>query len=96
MCRTSGYGFAETASPAIANDKLDRLTARVSALAAHPMLGPVRTDIAENARMLVCDRWLVLYLIADDGHVHIVRVVDGARDPATSRRDFNAARRGSS
>ncbi|SSC74194.1 unnamed protein product [Ciceribacter sp. T2.26MG-112.2] len=46
--------------------------------------------------MLVCDRWLVLYLIADDGNVHIARVVDGARDPATSRQDFNAPRRGSS
>ncbi|MBW8444156.1 MAG: type II toxin-antitoxin system RelE/ParE family toxin [Arenimonas sp.] len=88
--------LAETASPAIADDKLDRIAERVSALAAHPMLGPVRRDIAEKARMLVCDRWLVLYLITDDGNVHIVRVVDAARDPATSRTDFNAPRRGSS
>jgi len=88
--------LAETASPAIADDKLDRIAERVSVLATHPMLGPVRKDIADNARMLVCDRWLVLYLIADDGNVHVVRVVDGARDPATSRQDFNAPRRGSS
>ena len=46
--------------------------------------------------MLVYGRWLVLYLIADDGNVHIVRVVDGAREPATSRKDFNAPPRGSS
>lgn len=88
--------LAETASPAMADDILDRITERVSVLTTHPMLGPVRSDIAEKARMLVCDRWLVLYLIADDGNVHVVRVVDGARDPATSRQDFNAPRRGSS
>lgn len=88
--------LAGTASPAIADDKLDRIAERVSVLATHPLLGPVRKDIADNARMLVCDRWLVLYLIADDRNVHVVRVVDGARDPATSRQDFNAPRRGSS
>lgn len=80
----------------MADDKLDRITTRISALAIHPMLGPARNEIADNARMLACDRWLLLYLIADDGSVHIVRVVDGARDPATSRQDFNAPRRGSS
>ena len=88
--------LAEISSPAMADDKLDRITTRISALAIHPMLGPARKDIADNARMLVCDRWLILYLIADDGNVHIVRVVDGARDPAKSRQDFNAPRRGSS
>ena len=88
--------LAQTASPTMADDKLDRIAERVSVLATHPMLGTVRKDIADNARMLVCDRWLVLYLIADDGNAHIVRVVDGARDPATSRQDFNAPRHGSS
>jgi len=88
--------LAETASPAIADEKLDRIAERVSVLTTHPMLGPVRSDIADNARMLVCDRWLVLYLIADDGNVHIVRVVDCTRDPAASRKDFNAPPRGSS
>lgn len=88
--------LAGAASPAIADEKLDRIAERVSGLATHPSLGPIRKDIADNARMLVCDRWLVLYLIADDGNVHIVRVVDGARNPATSRKDFNAPRRGSS
>lgn len=88
--------LADTASPEIANEKLDRIAERVSVLATHPMLGPVRKDIADNARMLVFDRWLVLYLIADDGNIQVVRFVDGARDPATSRQDFNAPRRGSS
>lgn len=88
--------LAETASPAIADDKLDQIAERASVLATHPSLGPVRKDLADNARMPVCDRWLVLYLIADDGNVHIVRVVDGARDAATTRQDFNAPRRGSS
>ena len=88
--------LAETAGPAIADEKLDRSAERVSRLATHPSLGPIRKDTADNARMLVYGRWLVLYLIADDGNVHIVRVVDGAREPATSRKDFNAPPRGSS
>lgn len=87
---------SETAGPAIADEKLDRIAERVSGFATHPSLGPIRKDIADSARMLVGGRWLVLYLIADDGNVHIVRVVDGARNPATSRKDFNAPPRGSS
>ena len=70
----------------IANDSqttadrcIERIESRCRELAEFPELGPERPDIAPDARMLVIDRWLVLYRIEGDG-VRIVRVVDGARD----------------
>lgn len=87
--------IAKASSPDMADTLLDRIEARIERLARHPQLGPVRQDIAENARMLVCERWLVLYFIDPQGDVRIVRVMDGAQDPDASRPDFNAPPHGS-
>ena len=45
----------------------------------HPQIGPIRPEIAENARALVIERWLALYRLVDDG-AQVVRIVDGSRD----------------
>ena len=44
-----------------------------------PELGPERSDIAADARMLVIERWIALYRLVEQG-VQIVRIVDGTRD----------------
>jgi toxin ParE1/3/4 len=49
----------------------------------HPQLGRPRPEIAEGARSLVIERWIIFYRIVEDG-VQIVRVVDGARDLSKS------------
>ena len=66
-------------SPAIADQCLDRIEARCTQLAAFPELGPERSDIAADARMLVIERWIALYRLVEQG-VQIVRIIDGARD----------------
>jgi toxin ParE1/3/4 len=66
-------------SQVAADRYLARVEAGCSRLAAFPELGPARPDIAVDARMLVVDRWLILYRI-EQSSVQIVRIVDGARD----------------
>lgn len=46
-----------------------------------PLLGRVRPEIAEDARSLAVERWIVLYRVTGNGP-QIVRIVDGARDLA--------------
>ena len=69
-------------SQVAADRYLARVEASCSRLAAFPELGPARPDIAADARMLVVDRWLILYRI-EESFVQIVRVVDGARNITT-------------
>lgn len=66
-------------SPVTADQCLDRIEARCKRLATFPVIGPERTDIAPDARMLVVERWIALYRLVEEG-VQIVRIVDGARD----------------
>ena len=48
-------------------------------LAEYPELGRSRPEIAEDARSLLVERWLVLYQIMGT-NVQVVRIIDGARD----------------
>lgn len=68
-----------TRSSATADACLDRIETRCERLRTFPKLGPERPDIAADARVLVIERWLVIYRIAGED-VQIVRVVDGSRD----------------
>jgi toxin ParE1/3/4 len=61
-----------------ADRHVDRIVERCRALAEHPKIGRMRSDIAPGARMLVVDDYLVLYREAGEG-IDIVRVVQGAR-----------------
>ena len=64
---------------ALADKKIDRIESRAAMLSQHPLMGPARPEIAEDARSLLVERWLVLYR-ADSDAVRVMRVVDGARD----------------
>lgn len=70
---------ATSAGVTTADTIADRLERRIATLADNPLMGPARSDIAEGARHLVCERWLALYRVTA-GRVDVVRVVDGAQD----------------
>ena len=65
-------------APTAADRLIDRIVGRCASLAAHPHLGPARTEIAPEARMLAVGAYLLLYRVRETG-VDIVRVVHGAR-----------------
>ena len=71
--------IAADKSPDTADHWIDRIEARCRQLAEFPESGPLRPDIADNARMLVIARWLTLYEITKRG-VRIMRIVDAARN----------------
>ncbi len=58
------------------------IDARIKSLSEHPELGPARPEIAEDMRVLVEGKYLILYRIRSTS-VEIVRVVHGARDIET-------------
>jgi len=66
-------------NPIAADRVYDRIEETCRMLEDHPRLGPARPEIAEDARILVIDRWLALYRPLPEG-VQIVRIVDGGRD----------------
>jgi toxin ParE1/3/4 len=66
-------------NPAAADQVYDRIEENCQLLRNHRQLGPARPEIAEEARVLVVERWLAFYRLLDDG-VQVVRIVDGARD----------------
>jgi toxin ParE1/3/4 len=66
-------------NPAAADRVYDRIEESCGLLRDHPQLGPARPEIAEGARALVVERWLVLYRLVENG-VQVARIVDGARD----------------
>lgn len=71
-----------TDSPLAADCFLNAVSERILQLADFPESGPLRPDIAAQARALTIGNYLVLYRIAQK-HIEIVRVVHGARDVST-------------
>ena len=71
--------YLEPRNPSAADRIYDLIRDQTSLLKDHPQLGPARPDIADDARVLVIERWLVLYRLIEGG-VQIVRIIDGARD----------------
>ncbi|MGV3551112.1 type II toxin-antitoxin system RelE/ParE family toxin [Rhizobium sp.] len=63
-----------------------RIEQRVSILGSHAAAGPARPDIHPKARLLVVERWLVLYSSSGD-QVKIERIIDSSRD--VSRKIFD-------
>lgn len=61
---------------------LDTIAERIVQLAAFLEPGPLRPDIAADARALTVGNYLVLYRLTP-AHVEIVRIVHGARDLTT-------------
>jgi toxin ParE1/3/4 len=73
------WTYIASQNPAAANRTYDRIAERCHLLRDHPRLGPARPEIAEGARAIVVERWLVIYRLTEDG-AQVVRIVDGARD----------------
>jgi toxin ParE1/3/4 len=65
--------------PAAAERLYNRLEARVEILKRFPEAGPLRQDIAPEARVLVESPYVLLYRIIPQG-VQVVRVLHGARN----------------
>jgi toxin ParE1/3/4 len=66
-------------NPTAAAELYDRLEARVEILRRFPAAGPVRPDIAPEARILVEPPYLILYRLILEG-VQMVRILHGARN----------------
>ncbi|MEI5677412.1 MULTISPECIES: type II toxin-antitoxin system RelE/ParE family toxin [unclassified Mesorhizobium] len=66
-------------NPVAADRFLDSIAAKIKQLATFPDSGPLRPDIAPDARALTVGNYLVLYRHTGT-HIEIVRVVHGARD----------------
>jgi len=71
--------IASRNSEVVADRVYDRIDEACRLLEQHPRLGRVRPEIAEGARSLVVERWLVIYRLIPGG-VQVVRIIDGARE----------------
>ena len=72
------WNYIAQDNPQAADNLLDEIDARSTALASSPYLGAARPDIAPELRHSLVGRYLVLYRTITDG-VQIVRVVHGVR-----------------
>ena len=66
-------------SLAAADRWVDRLDVQFRLLAAQPMMGRARDELAPGVRSFPFGRYVVFYLPLDDG-IDVVRVLHGARD----------------
>ena len=66
-------------SLAAADRWVDRLDEQFRLLAAQPMMGRARDELAPGVRSFPFGRYVVFYLPLDDG-IDVVRVLHGARD----------------
>lgn len=71
--------IAANNSEAVGDRIYDQIADSCRRLAEYPELGRSRPEIAEDARSLLVERWLVLYQIMGT-NVQVVRIIDGARD----------------
>jgi toxin ParE1/3/4 len=62
-----------------ADRMIDLLRERTEQLAMFPESGPLRPEIGDTVRSLVCRNYLILYRI-HRRQVEVVRIVHGARD----------------
>jgi toxin ParE1/3/4 len=66
-------------SPAVALRQIELLYEKFSLLAAQPLLGEARDDLAENVRSFVARPFVILYR-PKSGGIEVVQVVHSARD----------------
>ena len=66
-------------SLAAADRWVDRLDVQFRLLAAQPMMGRARDELAPGVRSFPFGRYVVFYVPLDDG-IDVVRVLHGARD----------------
>ena len=82
------YVARDSNSIEIANTLIDSITARFWRLASQPHMGRDRTaDLGKGLRSFPAGNYTILYEIAQDHRVHILRVIDSRRDiPALLRK----------
>jgi toxin ParE1/3/4 len=73
--------LAPRTSETLADRVYDRIEESCRQLGRQPQLGPARPEIADDARVLIIERWLALYRLVEDG-AQVVRIIDGSRDLA--------------
>ena len=73
----------ESRSVGTADRFLDRLSSLFSRLARNPYLGRRRDDLRLTYRSIPLGRYVVIYRVAEDRDVSVLRVVHGARDIST-------------
>ncbi len=66
-------------NPVAAHHFLDRLEVACEMLAAHPLMGKQRYDLAEDLRSFAIGNYLIFYTPASHG-IDVVRVIYGGRD----------------
>jgi toxin ParE1/3/4 len=78
--------FIARDSPANAARFMARLEEHCELLAAHPLLGRARDELAPELRSLAYRRYVIFYRALADG-AEVVRVLHGARDLRRALRD---------
>ena len=73
------WSYIAERNPAAADRVLDAIERIFGAIAAHPLIGRARPELAEGIRSFVVMSWVVFYRVEND-FVDIIPVVHGARD----------------
>lgn len=73
------WGYIAEDSTAAADRWVDKLDERFSLIAAQPMMGRARDELAASLRSFPFGRYVIFYLPIEDG-IDVVRVLHGARD----------------
>ena len=63
----------------VANRQLARIRQNIENLSAFPEMGPCRTELGVNRRMLVIRPWVAIYRVGTH-EVGVIRILHGARD----------------
>jgi toxin ParE1/3/4 len=74
--------FIACDKPAAADRQIEAFFRRFQMLTAHPNLGELRPDLAENLRSFSLGNYVIFYRPMING-INIVRVVSGYRDQGT-------------
>ena len=73
------YVYISGAGPETADEVLRRLDRRIRQLIDFPYRGVARSDLGDDVRLYVIQRWVVLYQVMPS-ELLVGRIVDGARD----------------
>jgi toxin ParE1/3/4 len=77
------WGYIAADSDAFADAMLDRIAAKLAALAEQPQLGRARPELLETLRSFVIGNYVLFYQPLPDG-ILLIRVLHGARDVRTA------------
>ena len=73
------WSYIAQDNPDAADGMLDRFDDVMSKLAARPLIGRKRPELAENLRSFPLGNYIIFYVLSDDG-VEIIRVLSSYRD----------------